>query len=314
MNLIGQYGKGESVWLAFFQFEVLNRFSELARNYRDDATADRLKLEAGRLRGNIEQHAWDGEWYRRAYFDDGTPLGSAQNEECKIDAIAQAWSVLSEAGTQERSEQAMASVDHKLVRRGAQLIQLLDPPFDHSDLNPGYIKGYVPGVRENGGQYTHSAIWTIMAFAEMGQIEKAWELFNLINPINHGSTAEGIATYRVEPYVVAADVYGVKPHIGRGGWTWYTGSSGWMYRLITESLLGLTLDVDKLRFNPRPPQAWPSFKVHYRHHLTFYHINIINTGPGRDVKKVLLDGVDQPDHTVPLFDDNVNHEVEITLG
>ena len=212
-------------------------------------------LEAGRLRGNIEQHAWDGQWYRRAYFDDGTPLGSAQNEECQIDAIAQAWSVLSDGGTHERCEQAMASVDRQLVRRDDKLIQLLDPPFDNSNLNPGYIKGYVPGVRENGGQYTHGAIWTIMAFAEMGETEKAWELFNLINPVNHGSTAEAIATYRVEPYVVAADVYAVTPHIGRGGWTWYTGSSGWMYRLITESLLGLMLDVDKLRFNPLPTQS-----------------------------------------------------------
>ena len=314
MNLIGKDGKGESVWLAFFQFEVLNQFSELARRHGDEVTADRLQLEAIQLRGNIEQNAWDGQWYRRAYFDDGTPLGSAQNEECKIDAIAQAWSVLSEAGSQERSEQAMASVDRQLVRRDDRLIQLLDPPFDHSSLNPGYIKGYVPGVRENGGQYTHSAIWTIMAFAKMGETEKAWELFNLINPVNHGSTAEAIATYRVEPYVVAADVYGVAPHIGRGGWTWYTGSSGWMYRLITESLLGLTLDVNKLRFDPRPPKAWPSYKVHYRHHGTFYHINIINTGPGNAIQTLMLDGKAQPDHCIQLIDDHVSHEVEITLA
>ncbi len=313
MNLIGQHGQGESVWLAFFLFDILTQFAELARQRGDAATADRYTVEAGRLRGNIEQNGWDGQWYRRAYFDDGTPLGSAENEECQIDSLSQSWSVLSGAGTRERSVQAMESVNRRLVRRDARLVQLLDPPFDKSALNPGYIKGYVPGVRENGGQYTHGAIWTVMAFAAMGDTERAWELFNLINPVTHGNTPQAIATYRVEPYVVAADVYAVRPHVGRGGWTWYTGSAGWMYRLITESLLGLHLDVDKLRFAPRPPRDWPSFKIHYRFHETTYHISIQNRGEGNTIKRLAIDGRDQVEHVVPLVNDGASHNVEIEL-
>jgi cellobiose phosphorylase len=313
MNLVGQHGQGESVWLAFFQYDVLTQFAKLAHQRNDTVTGDRLVVEAGRLRGHIEHNAWDGEWYRRAYFDDGTPLGSSENTECQIDSISQSWSILSSAGTQERSLQAMASVNRRLVRPDAKLIQLLDPPFDHSDLNPGYIKGYVPGVRENGGQYTHSAIWTVMAFAAIGNTERAWELFNMINPINHGSTPQDISTYRVEPYVVAADVYGVAPHIGRGGWTWYTGSSGWMYRLITESLLGLQLEVDKLYFTPRPPKAWPSFKIHYRFHQTGYHITVKNEGPGNSVRGITCDGVVQEANCLCMTNDQVEHQVEIEL-
>ncbi len=314
MNLVGQHGKGESVWLAFFLYDVLNQFAILARQRNDGPTADRLEIEAGRLRGNIEQSAWDGKWYRRAYFDDGTPLGSAENSECQIDSISQSWSVLSGAGTQERSAIAMDSLYRRLVRKEDQLILLLDPPFDKSNLNPGYIKGYVPGVRENGGQYTHSAIWTVMAFAEMGQTDRAWDLFSLINPIHHGSTADSIVKYRVEPYVVAADVYGAEPHVGRGGWTWYTGSAGWMYRLIIESLLGLQLDVDKLRFNPKPPRHWPSFKMHYRYRETFYHITISNGGDGSKIKSLTIDGVEQIEHVVCLVNDKMDHQIVIGLG
>src|SRR5512139_3594532 len=197
------------------------------------------------MRLTIEQNGWDGEWYRRAYFDDGSPLGSAANAECQIDSISQSWAVLSGAAAPERATQAMDNVSRRLVRDGDRLIQLLDPPFDKSDLDPGYIKGYVPGVRENGGQYTHAAIWTVMAFAALGDNQRAWELLTMINPANHGKSAADVAIYKVEPYVVAADVYAVSPHAGRGGWSWYTGSAGWMYRLIVESLLGLRLDVYK---------------------------------------------------------------------
>ena len=313
MNLVGQHGKGESVWLAFFLYEVLNQFATLARTRNDIGTADRLELVAGRLRGNIEQFAWDGQWYRRAYFDDGTPLGSSENAECQIDSISQSWSVLSGAGTQDRTTIAMDSLYKRLVRRDEKLILLLDPPFDKSGLNPGYIKGYVPGVRENGGQYTHGAIWTAMAFAEMGDTDRAWELFSLINPIHHGSTPTGINKYRVEPYVVAADVYGVEPHVGRGGWTWYTGSAGWMYRLIMESLLGLHLDVDKLRFSPRPPRDWPSFKMHYRYRETFYHITVTCGGGSNAIQSLSIDGVEQAEHFVQLIDDRLNHDVVIAM-
>lgn len=314
MNLVGQHGKGESVWLAFFLYEVLNQFAALARLREDMGTADRLKLEAGRLRGNIEQSAWDGQWYRRAYFDDGTPLGSSENSECQIDSISQSWSVLSAAGTQDRTTIAMESLYKRLVKSDEHLILLLDPPFDKSELNPGYIKGYVPGVRENGGQYTHGAIWTAMAFAEMGDTERAWELFSLINPIHHGSSPSGIEKYRVEPYVVAADVYGVEPHVGRGGWTWYTGSAGWMYRLIMESLLGLHLEVDKLRFNPRPPRDWPSFKIHYHFRDSLYHITVNCSVHGNSIQSISLDGVEQSEHYLNLHDGGTIHEVVITLG
>jgi cyclic beta-1,2-glucan synthetase len=314
MNLVGAGGKGESVWLAFFLYDVLIRFAELARRRGDAAAADRFTIEAGRLRGNIEQHGWDGEWYRRAYFDDGTPLGSSENQDCRIDSIAQSWSVLSGAGAHERCPTAMESFDRLLVRRDARLIQLLQPPFDQSLLNPGYIKGYVPGVRENGGQYTHAAVWTVMAFAALGDAKRAWELFALINPVTHAATPELAALYRVEPYVAAADVYAVPPHTGRGGWTWYTGSAGWMYRLITESLLGLHLDIDKLRFTPCLPAAWPAVKIHYRYRETFYHITIRNSGAGQTVKRVAADGRDQPDKSILLVDDRIHHNVEVDFG
>ncbi len=314
MNLVGEHGKGESVWLGFFLYDILNQFMELARRRGDAALVDRYTVEAGRLRGNLEEHGWDGQWYRRAYFDDGTPLGSATNPECQIDSLSQSWSVLSGAGTRERSTQAMESVQRRLVRENARLIQLLDPPFDKSSLNPGYIKGYVPGVRENGGQYTHGAIWTVMAFAAMGDSERCWDLFNLINPATHALSAQTAKVYRVEPYVVAADVYAEPPHTGRGGWTWYTGSAGWLYRLITESLLGLRLTVDKLSFAPCLPANWPSFKIHYRYRQTFYHITIRNGGNGQTVNRVVVDGNDEPQKLVALVDDRHEHNVEVDVG
>ena len=255
MNKVGEHGKGESVWLGFFLYEVLTRFAEVARIRGDLPFAERCRSEAARVREHIEENGWDGEWYRRAYFDDGSPLGSASNPECQIDSIAQSWSVLSGAGDAKRSRMAMGAVDTRLVRRKDALVQLLDPPFDKSDLDPGYIKGYVPGVRENGGQYTHAAIWAAMAFATLGDSRRAWELLAMINPVNHAATPEAIAVYKVEPYVVAADVYALSPHTGRGGWTWYTGSAGWMYRLIVESLLGLQARGGSTAFYPMPARG-----------------------------------------------------------
>jgi cyclic beta-1,2-glucan synthetase len=313
MNRVGDKGQGESVWLAFFLFHVLTQFAWLAQRRGDTVLADRYLVEAGRLRGNIETHGWDGRWYRRAYFDDGTPLGSAENEECRIDAISQSWSVLSGAGTPDRMELAMQSLERHLVRRDDRLILLLDPPFDHSTLNPGYIKGYVPGVRENGGQYTHSAIWTVMATVAMGYNERAWDQFSLINPIAHGASPDEIAAYRVEPYVVAADVYGVQPHTGRGGWTWYTGSAGWMYRLIVESLIGLRLETDKLHFAPCLPDSWTTFKIHYRYRQTFYHITIHNPGGGASRGRLTLDGEELDADFITLVDDGREHDVQVEL-
>ena len=293
MNLVGEHGKGESVWLGFFLYDVLMRFAPVARLRGDLSFVERCQAEADQLRRNLEQHGWDGGWYRRAYFDDGTPLGSSKNPECQIDSIAQSWSVLSGAGDHERSRMAMEAVDTRLVRREDGLVQLLDPPFDQSELNPGYIKGYVPGVRENGGQYTHAAIWAAMAFARLGDNRRAWELFAMINPVNHARSAEEAATYKVEPYVVAADVYAVSPHTGRGGWTWYTGSAAWMYRLIVESLLGLRLEVDKLTITPCLHEDWESFKVHYRYRETVYHITVRQTDGIKSEAKVTVDGIKQ---------------------
>jgi cellobiose phosphorylase len=313
MNIVGEHGKGESIWLGFFLYEVLMRFTEIALLRKDLPFAERCQKEAAQLRRNIEQNGWDGEWYLRAYFDDGSPLGSAGNPECQIDSIVQSWSVLSGAGDAKRSAMAMEAVDKRLVRRDHRLIQLLDPPFDKSDLNPGYIKGYVPGVRENGGQYTHAAIWAAMAFAKLGDSRRAWELLTIINPVNHGRSPEEIETYKAEPYVVAADVYSVSPHIGRGGWTWYTGSAGWMYRLILESLLGLRLEVNKLRFAPCLPADWESFKVHYRYRETIFHITVVQTRDGRSKTNVTVDGFEQPDKAVPLVDDRKEHLVEVRI-
>ncbi len=311
MNLVGEHGKGESVWLGFFLYEVLMRFTEVAGTHGDTAFVQRCRREADRLRGNLEAHGWDGAWYRRAYFDDGTPLGSSSSSECQIDSIAQSWSVLSGAGDRERSRLAMEAVDARLVRREHGLVQLLDPPFDKSALDPGYIKGYVPGVRENGGQYTHAAIWAAMAFARLGDNRRAWELFRMINPVNHARSAEEAATYKVEPYVVAADVYAVPPHTGRGGWTWYTGSAAWMYRLIVESLLGLKRQGDKLRVAPRLPADWEGYKVHYRYRETIYHISVRQLAAGKGRMQVTVDGIEQPDQAIPLVDDHKEHRVEV---
>ena len=313
MNLVGEQGKGESVWLGFFLYDVLMRFTELARIRGDLSFVERCQREAERVRRSVELFGWDGEWYRRAYFDDGSPLGSASNPECQIDSVAQSWSVLSGAGEAERSRMAMEAVDKRLVRRDHRLIRLLDPPFDKSTLNPGYIKGYVPGVRENGGQYTQGAIWAAMAFAALGDSRRAWELLALMNPVTHARSAEEIAIYKVEPYVVAADVYALAPHTGRGGWTWYTGSAGWMYRLIVESLLGLRLEVDKLRVTPCFPADWKAFKVHYRYRETVYHIAVLQTQAGNGEIRVTVDGVEQPDRAIPLVDDHQDHSVEVKI-
>jgi len=314
MNLIGEKGRGESVWLAFFLYDVLQRFVPVARSRGDDAFASLCDEHAAALQDHVEKNAWDGEWYRRAYFDDGTPLGSAENEECRIDSIAQSWAVLSGAGDHERTRLAMENVDRQLVRRDEGIIQLFDPPFDKSELEPGYIKGYIPGVRENGGQYTHAAIWTAMAFAAMGDTDKAWELFHLLNPIRHALDPAGVERYRIEPYVVAADIYSVAPHTGRGGWSWYTGSSGWMYRLIVETLFGLEVELDQLHLKPLLPAGWDSFRLHYRFRETFYHINVSRCAVGSEEQPGLrLDGRPLPGTVVHLLDDRHEHHIELKV-
>jgi cyclic beta-1,2-glucan synthetase len=316
MNLVGIRGKGESVWLGFFLHKVLTSFALLAELCGDQAFATLCSTEAQDLRRNIAQHAWDGAWYRRAWFDDGSPLGTRANTECSIDSISQSWSVLSGADEIERSSMAMDAVDRRLVRRDSGLIQLLDPPFDKSQLNPGYIKGYVPGVRENGGQYTHAAVWAAMAFATLGDSRRAWELTALINPLNHARTADAVAVYKVEPYVIAADVYAVPPHTGRGGWTWYTGAAGWYYRLILESLLGFRRQADRLYITPCMPDEWDTYALRYRFGETMYRITVSRGQPQAGVTglRTTLDGIDLGSSGIALADDRREHVVEVTVA
>ncbi|WP_235834952.1 glycoside hydrolase family 94 protein [Piscinibacter terrae] len=318
MNQVGHHGMGESVWLGFFLCEVLREFAVLARRHGDESFAQRCEGERQALGQRLEAEAWDGEWYRRAYFDDGTPLGCRDNVECQIDSIAQSWAVLSGIGSTERVQQAMDSMATRLVRPDAKLVQLLDPPFDRKGPNPGYIAGYVPGVRENGGQYTHSAVWATMAFAALGDATRAWWLMNLINPLHHGRTPEEVAVYKVEPYVVAADVYSVPPHTGRGGWTWYTGSAGWMYRLVVESLLGLKLHIDKdgatLTISPCLPEDWTAYAVEYRFRSTPYRIEIEVARGAQDVPSIDLDGHWQAGQAIPLVDDRQTHNVRLRIA
>ena len=318
MNLVGHHGRGESVWLGFFLCETLARFAELAHRQGDSESATRCETERAQLQLRLEAEGWDGHWYRRAYFDDGAPLGSASNEECQIDSIAQSWSVLSGIAVPARAQQAMESMHGRLVDARSRLVLLLDPPFDQRGPNPGYIAGYVPGVRENGGQYTHGAIWAAMAFAQLGQAERAWSLLDIINPVNHAATPEGVARYKVEPYVMAADVYSVAPHTGRGGWSWYTGSAGWMYRLIIESLLGLRLVSSpagvRLLVSPCLPQAWPGCTLDYRFRQTLYRIEVMQVSEPVDDIGVQLDGAKQADGSVPLLDDGSVHRVEVRVA
>jgi len=312
MNKVGEKGTGESIWLGFFLCEVLNSFAETARRHNDETFAQRCEGEARKLAVVLNEHGWDGEWYRRAYFDDGTPLGSKQNEECRIDSIAQSWSVLSGAAPPERRQQALASLDKYLVKRDAGIVQLLDPPFDRSQLDPGYIKGYVPGVRENGGQYTHAAVWATMAFAAEGDARRAWELLHMISPISHGS-GERIDVYKVEPYVIAADVYYGGVHDGRGGWTWYTGSAGWMYRLIMESLLGLRVEGESLYIAPVLPPDWTEYRLSYRHRETDYQIAVhVAQGQG-ELRRILFNGKPIEGDRLPLIDDGGEHHVDVYL-
>ncbi len=318
MNLIGEHGRGESVWLAWFFIETLNQFAPVAEARGDTDFAKRCHDEAEKLRQAAEKEAWDGQWYRRAYFDNGEPLGSAQNPECQIDSLPQSWGILSGAADTQRAAQGMQAVEDRLVRRDKSLIQLFDPPFDDSHLEPGYIKGYVPGVRENGGQYTHAAVWTIMAYAKLGDARRAWELFDLINPVNHTDTEAGVATYRVEPYVAAADVYGVEPHVGRGGWTWYTGSAGWMFRLIVESLLGLTVAFEegehRLHLRPLLPEGWDGFTFSYRHRDTHHRVRVRRPSPNaRDIGTVTIDGETNELPYLVLLEDGQSHEIEVGL-
>ncbi|HET9787687.1 MAG TPA: hypothetical protein VFP47_11160, partial [Pyrinomonadaceae bacterium] len=281
----------------------------------ESARAERYLKHLESLKQALEENGWDGDWYRRAYFDDGTPLGSVQNEECRIDSIVQSWGVISGAAENYRAVRSMAAVEEYLIRRGDGLVILFTPPFDRGRLDPGYIKGYVPGVRENGGQYTHAAIWTLIAYAMLGDGERAGELFSLLNPINHASTRAGLHKYKVEPYVAVGDVYAVPPHTGRGGWTWYTGSASWMYRAGLESILGFKLRGEQLVIDPCIPQGWREFEITYRRDKTVYKIKVSNPQAiHRGIASLELDGITLEGNEITLSDDGSTHNVRVVLG
>jgi cyclic beta-1,2-glucan synthetase len=315
MNRVGEGGQGESVWMAWFLIDVLKRFATLCERQGDLETAQRYRSLAQEYATAVEQSAWDGAWYRRAYYDDGTPLGSCQSSECQIDTIAQSWAVLSGAGDPERCRQAMQSVLERLVQPQDRLSLLFTPPFDETDHDPGYIKGYIPGTRENGGQYTHAATWMAWAFACLGDGKQAGELFGLLNPILHSDTKERAATYRVEPYVVCADIYGQPPYLRRGGWTWYTGSAAWLYRLGLEAILGLNKIGNTLRIAPVIPPGWNGFEITYRFGKTIYHIKVANPEhTAHGLRQVILDGDTLAGGSIPLVDDGREHTVQVTMG
>jgi cellobiose phosphorylase len=315
MNRVGHGGQGESVWNSWFLLSILPSFSNLALGFGDSERAERYRAQAERLHRVIEEHAWDGRWYKRAWFDDGTPLGSAANDECRIDSLAQSWAVISGAADPNRARSAMQAVEEFLIRDKDKVILLFTPPFDKGRLEPGYIKGYVPGIRENGGQYTHAAIWVVQAIALLGQHDRAMELFDLLNPIHHASSPQDVERYRVEPYVVAADIYGEPPHTGRGGWTWYTGSAGWLYRLALETLLGLQVRGNKLTLQPHIPGSWHNYEIIYRYRSAMYHIHVENlTGVEPGIQRARLDGRDLKESVIELADDGKRHEVQVVIG
>jgi cyclic beta-1,2-glucan synthetase len=314
MNRVGYKGRGESVWLGWFLVHVLNEFAVICDRRRLAELAQRYRTDSRWLSGMLEL-SWDGGWYRRAYFDDGTPLGSAQNEECKIDSLTQSWAVLSESAQPGRARQAMEAVRAHLLRRDARLVLLLTPPFDRMAHDPGYIKGYLPGIRENGGQYTHAALWVVIALARLGLGDEAMELFHMLNPINHTRAADGVERYQVEPYVVAADVYAHPMHVGRGGWTWYTGSAGWMYQAAIEGILGFRRRGATFSLNPSIPAIWPAFSFEWTFGHTRYRINVSNPeNRGGGVGLATLDGAPVDAQAIPVNDDGQLHTVDVVLG
>ena len=316
MNRVGQQGKGESVWLGWFLHTILWEFAKIADARGERQRAETWRLHVSALKAALERDGWDGEWYRRAYYDDGTPLGSATDSECRIDSIAQSWGIISGAAEPARGVRAMAAVDQLLIRRPDGLILLLTPPFDHTSHDPGYIKGYVPGIRENGGQYSHAAIWTLIAFAELGDGDKASELFRMLNPINRSSSRASVQRYKVEPYVVAGDIYAEAPHVGRGGWTWYTGSAGWLYRAGLEWILGFRVRGMTLSIDPCIPRNWPRYSVKFRYHSSLYSIQVENpSNVTRGVALTEVDGRILPGSAnISLLDDGASHVIRIVLG
>ena len=315
MNAVGGKGRGESVWLGWFLSAVLLMVAPLCAQMGDPEKAEKYLDIREKILAAIEENAWDGNWYRRAYFDDGTALGSAENHECRIDSIAQTWAVLSGGGDPQRAQIAMNSLLDSLVQWEDGLIKLLVPPFSGEESDPGYIRAYVPGVRENGGQYTHAAAWVIIAFAKLGDGDRAWELFRLVNPVKHTESGRECARYKLEPYVMAADVYASFPHAGRGGWSWYTGSAGWMYRAGLEYILGFQKNADTIIMNPCIPKKWREYTIQYHYLDTTYHITVNNpSGLCKGVRRITLDGAATEGNRIALVNDGATHDVQVMMG
>jgi cyclic beta-1,2-glucan synthetase len=314
MNEVGRHGRGESIWLAWFQIDVINRFASILETQGNNDRASQLRAHAASLKTAVEEHGWDGAWYRRAYYDDGTPLGSAECDECVIDSLAQSWAVISKAGQATRQAQAMQSVRDRLVDRDASIIKLLTPPFDKTAKNPGYIKGYPPGIRENGGQYTHAAAWVIIAAAQMGRGTEAFELFDLINPTRITQNDAGVARYQAEPYVMCGDVYSEKSLAGRAGWSWYTGSAGWLYQAAVEHIIGLKVSPGSFTVSPCVPASWSEFAISYRHKGRTFKVQVLNEARLESgVASIEVNGVSVPSLSVPFDDSSYGPEVSVTV-
>jgi cellobiose phosphorylase len=309
MSTVGNEGRGESVWLGWFLYDILDDFKEICRIKGDTEKTVKYEEMLNFIKESLEKNAWDGGWYRRAYFDDGTPLGSIENDECQIDSLSQSWAVISGAGRPSRVQEAMEALERNLVKEDKGIVLLLTPAFNNSKLEPGYIKGYVPGVRENGGQYTHASTWVVLAMAKLGYGNKAWRIYHMINPINHAKSHLDCERYKVEPYVMTADIYTTEGHEGRGGWSWYTGAAGWMYRVGIEGILGLKLKGEKgFSIEPSVPKEWETYQIIYKKDNCSYHIEIKRS----QERKIYLDGKLLEGNIIPYFDSG-DHKVEVLI-
>jgi cyclic beta-1,2-glucan synthetase len=315
MNRLGIHGKGESVWLAWFLIVVLNEFSEICDRRFDAERAESFRENAVRIGKSLEKYAWDGSWYVRGFDDEGNAFGSSKDRECRIDSIAQTWSVLSQAADPARALKAMRSVEEFLLNAAEEIALLFTPPFVHTPRDPGYIRGYLAGIRENGGQYTHAATWLVAAYAELGLADQALKVFHMCSPITHSQSRQKAEKYKLEPYVVAGDIYSHPSHMGRGGWSWYTGSAAWLYRVALESILGFRLRGDHLLIQPCIPSNWPGFEITYRIGKTTYHIHVRNQAKHRGtVASIEMDQQKLPDNSIRLVDDQRNHTVVIQIA
>jgi cellobiose phosphorylase len=314
-NRIGIEGKGESVWLAWFLMDVLKGFKQLCILKNQDGMADLCESRMRQLQSALDHWAWDGEWYLRAYFDDGSVLGSRRNPECRIDSLAQSWAAISGDVSRDRVKQALLAVERHLVRESERLVLLFTPPFEHFEPDPGYIRAYPPGIRENGGQYTHAALWVALAFLRLGNGKRAVELLRMLNPVEHTQSPSDVARYKCEPYALAADVYSLEGQVGRGGWSWYTGSSAWMYRIWIEEVLGFRLRGTILSVSPTIPSEWPGFSISYKHRNSLYRVTVVNPEHvGYGVAWIELDGERQPGNAILLQNDAREHSVRIQMG